>query len=259
MNHIKQLQEGPSVRGLKKMTAAAFGALALMSAAPAMADVINFESIGSATYNGTELFGENGYTMTVIDTPTAGPDGMGFAGGVGNGSDPFLCSIAACPTGNGSYFYMGVNDGGLKVSRDDTHAFRLYSLDYAFLAPVGGLPSYSYGQLTVVGQTVGGGSVSASFDFPILDATGNSPFLTAGLNAAFGNTQFNNVVISSCLWDANGACVNPADNQAQFTIDNLSLAPVPEPETYAMMGLGLAAIGLVSRRRAKKQANAQNA
>ena len=256
MNHIKQLQEGPSVRGLKKMTAAAFGALALMSAAaPAMADVINFESIGSATFDGKDVFAENGYSMTVLDSP-ASSSGTGFAGAVGNGSDPYLCAIAACPTGNGSYFYMGVNDGGLKVAREDNTAFRLFSLNYAFLPPVGGLPSDSYGMLTVVGQTVAGGSALATFRFPLLDGDGNSPFKIAGLKAAFGDTQFSSVTISSCLWSDSGSCVNPAGNQAQFAFDNLLLAPVPEPTTYAMMGLGLAAIGLVSRRRAKKQANA---
>jgi hypothetical protein len=238
----------------KKLIAATLGALALMSAAPAaMASYINFESIGSTIFNGTEVFSEAGYNMSVLDTPAAGPDGTGFAGGIGNGSDPFLCAIAACPTGNGSYFYMGVNDGGLKVSRGDSQAFRLYSVDYAFLAPVGGLPSYSYGQLTIIGQVAGGGSVSASFDFPLLNAAGNSPFATASLSGAFGSTQFSSVVISSCIFSGSG-CVNPADNQAQFTLDNLSVAPVPEPETYAMMGLGLAAIGLVSRRRRAKAA-----
>lgn len=234
------------------MQFAAVGALALMSAAPAMADTINFESIGSTTFNGTETFTEAGYTLEVIDTPAV-PGGTGFAGGIGNGLDPFLCEIASCPSGNSSYFYMGVNDGGLKVSREDQLAFRLSSLDYAFLAPVGGLPGYSYGQLTVTGITVGGSSVQATFDFPAL-VGGSSPFASANLYSQFGNTLFSNVTISSCLF-ADTGCISPAGNQAQFTLDNLVLAAVPEPETYAMMGLGLAAIGLVARRRAKKQNN----
>ena len=256
MNHIEQLHEGVSVRGLKKLTAAALGALALMSAAPAMADVIDFESIGSATYNGTEQFGEYGYTMQVIDS-AASQTGLGFAGAVGNGEDPFLCAIAACPVGNSSYYYMGVNDGGLKISRDDHKTFSLQTLQYAFLPPVSGLPPDSYGMLTVLGKTATGGTAVANFRFPVLNSTGNSPFRTAGLAAAFGNIQFTNVTISSCLWDDGGACINPAGNQAQFALDNLTLTPVPEPETYAMMGLGLAAVGLMSRRRSNKpQANA---
>jgi hypothetical protein len=244
MNHFTQL---------KKLGAATLGALALMGAAPAMADTINFETIGSAIYNGNEVFSEAGYNMTVIDTPAGDPLNPGFAGGVGNGSDPFLCEIAACPTGNGSYFYMGLNDGTLKVARADNQAFRLYSVDYAFLPPVGGLAGYSYGQMTVVGQKVGGGTVSFNYDFPAL-VGGQSPFLGAALGHDFGSTAFTSVTIGACLFDG-ASCVNPAGNQAQFSIDNLTVAAVPEPETYAMMGLGLAVISLLSRRRAKPAAS----
>lgn len=260
MNHLKHAQ-------LKKITGAALGALALMSATPAMAAVIDFESIGPSIYGGTETLSENGYTMTVIDTPAAGPDGTGLAGAIGNGGDPYLCAIAACPTGNASHFYMGVNDGSLKVARGDNAAFQVSSIDYAFLAPVGGLPSYSWGQLTLLGTRADGGTISVAYDFPLLDALGSSPFVTNALTA-FGNVSLSSLVISSCLFDGIGGCYSPlpgAENQAQFAFDNLNIsavgpvAPVPEPETYAMMGLGLGLVGLLSRRRAKAGAKAATA
>ena len=256
MNHMKQAH-------LKKITGAALGALALMGATPAMAAVIDFESIGPAIYGGTETLSENGYTMTVIDTPAV-PGGTGFAGAVGDGSDPFLCAIAACPTGNASHFYMGVNDGSLKVARGDNAAFQVSGIDYAFLAPVGGLPSYSWGQLTLLGTRTDGGTISVAYDFPLLDAVGNSPFVTNSLTA-FGNISLSSLVISSCLFDGAGGCYSPlpgSENQAQFAFDNLNInavAPVPEPETYAMMGLGLGLVGLLSRRRAKAAAAAATA
>jgi len=257
MNHTKQAQ-------LKKITGAILGAFALMSATPAMAAVIDFESIAPSIYGGTETLSEYGYTMTVIDTPAAGPDGTGFAGAVGDGNDPYLCAIAACPTGNASHFYLGVNDGGLKVARGDNAAFQVSSIDYAFLAPLGGLPSYSFGQLTLLGTRTDGGTISVAYDFPLLNAQGSSPFVTNALTA-FGNVSLSSLVISSCLFDGAGGCYSPlagAENQAQFAFDNLNLsavgpvAPVPEPETYAMMGLGLGLVGLLSRRRAKSQAAA---
>ncbi|HEX8406190.1 MAG TPA: NF038120 family PEP-CTERM protein [Duganella sp.] len=256
MNHFKHAQ-------LKKLTGAALGALALLGATPAMAAVIDFESIGSMTYNGTETFSESGYTMTVLDTPASGPDGTGFAGAIGNGSDPYLCAIAACPTGNASNFYMGVNDGSLKVARGDNAAFNVSSIDYAFLAPVGGLPSYSYGQLTLLATLADGGTMSVAYNFPLLNALGNSPFVTASLGGAFGNVGLSSLVISSCLFDGAGGCYRPlagSENQAQFAFDNLALnavTAVPEAETYAMMGLGLGLVGLLSRRRAQAGAKAQ--
>jgi hypothetical protein len=239
---------------LKKAGAAMIGAIALMSAAPVMADTIDFDSLDSNTFNGLDTFDAGGYHFAVIDTPVAGPTGTGFAGAIGNGNDPYLCAIAACPSGNSSMFYMGVNDGSVNISRGDNKAFKLGSIDYAFVAPVDNLPGYSYGALTVTGTTASGGTISYSFDFPEL-AGGNSPFLSASLAAKFGNTAFSNVTISSCIFTDSG-CVNPFDNKAQFAIDNLTLAPVPEPQTYAMLGLGLAMISLVSRRRANKKHNA---
>ncbi|KQQ32935.1 hypothetical protein ASF61_12630 [Duganella sp. Leaf126] len=238
---------------LRRLTAATVGALALMSAVPAMAGVIDFESIAPSIYGGTDVITESGYNMTVIDSPAAGPSGTGFAGAIGNGSDPFLCTVAACPTGNASQFYLGVNDGSLKLERADNRLFQLTAIDYAFLAPVGGLASGSYGQLTLTGKLASGGDVTYAYNFPALNSQGNSPFQTLSLTG-FGGSYFSSVTIGSCLFDVNGACANPlagAENQSQFAIDNLRVAPVPEPETYALMGLGLGLVGWMSRRRTR--------
>lgn len=242
---------------LKKAGAAVIGALALMSAAPVMADTIDFDSLDSNTYNGLDTFDAGNYHFTVIDTPTAGPSGTGFAGAIGYGGDPYLCAIAACPSGNASMYYLGVNDGSVNIARGDNKAFSLGTIDYAFLAPVDNLGGYSYGQLTVTGITTSGGTVTYAFDFPAL-AGGKSPFVSADLASKFGSTAFSSVTISSCIF-TDTSCVNPSDNQAQFAFDNLTLAPVPEPQTYAMLGLGLAAISLVSRRRANKNNKHNNA
>lgn len=240
---------------MSKLTAAALGALAVMSAAPAMAGTtIDFESTGPSIYGGTEVFHVAEYALTVIDTPASGPGGTGFAGAVGDGSDEYLCAIAACPTGNASHFYMGVNDGSLKVERADSRLFQVSSLDYAFLAPVGGLASFSYGQLTLVGVKSDGVAVSYAYDFPVLDTVGASPFVSLSLASTLGNTYFSSLTIGSCLFDGNGACYSPlpgAENQSQFALDNLQVAAIPEPETYAMMGLGLGLVGWMSRRRAR--------
>ncbi|WP_332854466.1 PEP-CTERM sorting domain-containing protein [Duganella sp. S19_KUP01_CR8] len=56
---------------------------------------------------------------------------------------------------------------------------------------------------------------------------------------------FQNVVFNSIKIDSGG--VNNA-----YIIDNLQTAPVPEPETYAMLLGGLGLLALVRRRRAKQ-------
>lgn len=237
---------------LSKLTAATFGALALMSAMPAMATTIDFEAVAPNIYGGTEVIKDSGYNLTVIDTPAAGPGSTGFAGAVGDGSDEYLCAIAACPVGNSSHFYLGVNDGSLKVERENGSLFQVASIDYAFLAPIGGLASYSYGQLTLAGVTADGSALSFAYDFPVLNSVGASPFTTVWLQSTFGSTYLSSLTIGSCLFDGNGGCVSPlagAENQSQFAIDNLQV--VPEPETYAMMGVGLGLVGWLSRRRAR--------
>ncbi|MET0265607.1 MAG: NF038120 family PEP-CTERM protein [Duganella sp.] len=235
---------------LNTLAAAALGALALMSAAPAMADVINFESVGPGIYGGGETFTDAGYTLSVIDSPAGA---AGFAGAVLDGTDPNACDVAACPTGNSSFYYAGLNDGSLKIQRADNTQFRISGLDYGFLAPVGNLDPFSYGQLTVVGTKSDGGILSFAYDFPVL-SQGASPFVSLSLLNDFGSATLSSLTIGSCLFDGNGGCfsvLSGAENLGQFALDNLQVSTVPEPETYAMLGLGLGLVGWMSRRRSK--------
>jgi hypothetical protein len=43
----------------------------------------------------------------------------------------------------------------------------------------------------------------------------------------------------------------PCDNQSDYALASLSTAPVPEPETYALMLVGLAGVGAAARQRRK--------
>lgn len=241
MNHI------PS---LKKLAAA--GALALLAAAPAMATTINFEGHGPDIFAGGDTFGEAGYTMLVLDSPAG--NGGGAAGAIANGADPTTCAVAACPAGNNSMYYLGLNDGGLNIQRDGHGAFSLHGLDYAFLAPLTGLANFSYGQLTLTGTLAGGGTVQNAFDFPLQNAAGSYVFGAVPLGVAFGHAALSALTVSACLFDGNGSCFNPAANQAQFAIDNLNVSAVPEPSAAAMLLLGLGGLALMSRRRARSAA-----
>ncbi len=248
MNNSTQLQQAPAFRRLKQLSAVALGAMALMSAVPAMADTIDFESQLPDIFAGGMSFTDHGFNLLVIDSPFSST-GDGLAGALVNGADPYTCVNAVCPAGNDSSYYAGLNDGAVKLTGSDARGFRLSAIDYAFVSPIGGLPTgLQPGKLTISAEKVGGGTVYAELDFSALNGNSASPFVHAGLSAQFGTAAYSSVVFSSCLFDGNGGC-SPYGNQAQFAIDNIEVTAVPEPQTYAMLGLGLAAIGLLSRRR----------
>ncbi len=254
MNHTTPLQVRTASRGLPRLAAAA--ALALLAALPAAAAVIDFESQTATSYGGGESFHEAGYTLRVLDSPIGAGDGGGAAGILIDGRNDASCDVAACPAGNKSNYYGGLNDGGLNISRGDHLGFRLSGLDFAFVAPVGGLADYSYGQLVLTGNLVGGGSVHSAFTFPGQNGKGQFVFSGAGLDNSFRQATLSGLTISACLFGSGGGtCYNPARNQAQFAIDNLNVTAVPEPETYLMLLSGLAGLGLLARRRAAAAAN----
>lgn len=245
-----------ALTGLSKLGLAMAGAIALLGSAPAAAAVLNFESQLPTVYAGGEFFDENGFRVTVVDNHG---DGTGLAGGTVNGSDPTTCALGGCPSGNNTTFYIGVVDGGAVITRNWAEAtFRLRGFDFSFMAPFGGLAAGSYGQLNLTGNLLGGGTVFTSLDFPsAVDASGNPMFGSAMLAADFMNATLTSLSIRACINDGN-SCIYPGDDsplisQAQFGIDNIDLAEVPEPGSMALIGLGMGALALRRRKSSVSQ------
>ena len=167
----------------------------------------------------------------------------GFDGAIG---DQGSCFLAVCPGGNSTQFYAALNDGGLNVKLFES-GLSMTGLDFGFVLPLDLLLDFSVGKLVVTGFNVGGGTTTISRDFDLQDALGNFNFSRWDFDSSFANGWFQSVSISSCLYDGNGDCVNPAGNQAQFAVDNIGY--LPEPGSMALVGVSLAGLLAANRRR----------
>lgn len=147
----------------------------------------------------------------------------------------------------GTFFAASVNNVALKPAGGDGY---FWSLDPS------NLPVTSPGQITfdipLTSVTFLWGSPD-SFNDLVVTTTGGSnqtidAFATGGINAnsryltltAAGNGDY----ISSLTFRS-----EKTGQSYAFEVDNMSMTPVPEPQTYALLLAGLGAISFVARRR----------
>ena len=256
----QQRTGGRASRTLKSFAAIA----ALLCAAPAMADIVNFDAVPPSIYEGGSTLESNGYSMAFFDSEIA--QFFGVVGGVGaviNSTDLSSCDIAACPK-NGTGNYLGVlNDGSVLFSRASKEGgFTLNGFKVAFVPPVTIAPG-TFGQLLLSGSLYDGSIVNTIVAFPPTAVDGSAMFGAAAIDASFRQKTFSSLSMKACLFDGLGGCNNsldmPAGNQAQFALDDISFADVPEPGSFFLVGLGLAAFGLSRRRAGAKSAVSVNA
>ena len=217
---------------------ALFGALAANAAS---AQVITFdglagvpvsEMVGYSPGYYTYFYGTpaaiDGYNFSAVDSTHSFTIGSGYTGGdanpnAWNGTDYFI-----------GYSYNG--GGGVAASQIGGAAFSVNSLDIADFY------DYSNYTATITGNFIGGGSISQIIGLNTCNSCTllNNDFTHVSLSG------FNN--LSSLVITGNGSSY-----YNYLAIDNLTLnaAPVPEPETYAMMLAGLGLLGFRLRRKNK--------
>lgn len=221
----------------KKIHALILGAaLGTAAIAPAQADVVTFDLVSQDLFAVGQSFTSDGFRFTTA------------LAGFGAVTDSASFVFGNAPTNANSQFYAGLSDAG--VIMESWGAIFIDKFEFSFIPAVGGVfPDGNVpGALVASYVTWAGVSGLETFDFSPADDSGLFAFSigTAGAGALAQGVR--SVTFLACLYDANGACVNPAGNEAQFALDNI-YARVPEPGSLGLALLGLGMMAGVARRR----------
>jgi hypothetical protein len=190
-------------------------------------------------------------TWTSSSTGTAGPIGLTYAGPAVSLQSPYPSYTPAATFADGTIVNNApVPANGILQIFGGSNATQTLTFSQAVVNPVFAI--WSLGQ----------GGITASFNF-----NQTPTFVSGGSNAEYGGSAISVVGNSVSGTEGNGTVIffgtfnslswiNPtAENWYGFNVGFQSIAPVPEPSTWAMMILGFAGVGFMAYRRKSRDAN----
>jgi len=181
---------------------------------------------------------------------TKGQAGAGdLVGALVEGGDVAnVCAGLVCPGGNSSRYLLGLNDGLPDIGRLDGKTFSVTGFDASFVAAAGDPVLSTSLLLRVEGYSTAALLFQQDFYLPG-PVAGAYSFASYALSAENAAVQVNDVAFRVYACTTPSTC-SRALNKAQFALDNLdTVTAVPEPSQWLLMGLGLAAVGALVRRR----------
>ncbi len=203
---------------------------------PVRATMITFDGLAGTAMAGNSIVGAT-YTGFAPNVPAV-VDGFQFRSSgrefvLGAAYAAACCNSDLGPLAyNGTDYLIGLPD--ISVSKADGGAFALKGFDLA---------EWDNTRTASITLTTAGPSGNTTQILPLSIFSNN--LITAGNDFShFSLTGYDNVVSFTLTGNVSWAFI---------ALDNLEVtAPIPEPETYAMMLAGLGLLGLAARRRRQK-------
>ena len=181
-----------------------------------------------------------------MDAGKAGSSGNDLVGSLINGADPSMCAILVCPRNNATQYLAALNDGIPYLFKLDGSTFSLGGFSASFIWNGVTAPPAIALLLRVQGFVGNGLVAQQDFLLPGLVA-GGLDFAGYSFNSTFNGLTEVDFIGFAC--NAAGSC-NRSTDLAQFALDDISvISAVPEPTTFALVGLALAGVGGATRRR----------
>lgn len=178
-----------------------------------------------------------------MDAGKAGASGNDLVGSLINGSDPSVCLILVCPRNNATQYLAAFNDGIPYLLRLDGARFGVSGFDASFIANGITAPPVIAMLLRVQGFVGNGLVAQQDFLLPGLSG-GGLDFQSFAFNSTFKDLTEVDFIGYACNAALN---CSRASDLGQFALDNIGI--IPEPSTWALVGLALVGMGATRRRR----------